>query len=192
MADDMLYAGGSKNFDEKTGTYIDPAPVLPESEPYSSKNSTAIKAATPDVILFDDASLPIESLTSLIFENIGGQEIINMVRSDTIDGTHVDYSPISNLKNLSALYSSKNIINVSGGLEQYFKNFAIRLDIHIPERGTGPLGSSVYIDRLNQDPIQKNRLVVDVVNMKTNEQVDIQVLNSGVYLDGIIDTTEES
>lgn len=171
---------------------IDPTPVLPESSPYSTKSSTAVKAATPDVILFDEASIPIESLSSLIFESLGGQEAINLVRSSTIDGTNVDYSPISNLKKLASAYGPKNITNVSGGLEQYFKNFAIRLDIHIPERGTGPLGASVYIDRNNPDQIQTNRLVVDVTNMKTNEQVEIQVLNSGSYVDGIIDTTEES
>lgn len=171
---------------------VEPTPVLPEAEPYSGKSSTAVKAATPDVILFDDAGIPIEALSSLIFESLGGQEAINLVRSDTIDGTNVDYSPISNLKKLASAYGPKNIMSVAGGLEQYFKNFAIRLDIHTPERGTGPQGSTVYIDRTNADPVQKNRLVVDVINMKTNEQVDIQILNSGTYLDGIIDTTEES
>lgn len=171
---------------------VDPTPVLPETEPYRSKSSTAVKAATPDLILFDEVGIPVEALSSLIFESLGGQEAINIVRSDTIDGANVDYSPISNLKKLASAYGPKNIMSVAGGLEQYFKNFAIRLDIHTPERGTGPLGASVYIDRTNPDPVQKNRLVVDVINMKTNEQVDIQILNSGTYLDGIIDTTEES
>lgn len=192
----MMYKGGSQFFNETTGQYeypeVEPTPTLPESEPYSDKASTAVKAATPDIIIFDDAGIPVEALSSLIFESLGGQEAINLVRSDTIDGANVDYSPISNLKKLASVYGPKNIMSVSGGLEQYFKNFAIRLDIHIPERGTGPQGTTVYIDRNNADPSQKNRLVVDVTNMKTNEQVDIQILNSGTYLDGIIDTTEES
>jgi hypothetical protein len=50
----------------------------------------------------------------------------------------------------------------------------------------------VYIDKNNPDPIQNNRLVIDVVGMKTNEQVEIQILNSGSYLNDIIEFTEES
>lgn len=171
---------------------VEPTPNLPESVPYDPKLDRGIKSATPDIILFDEQGLPVDSIASLIFENIGAQESINIVRNDTIDGANVDYSPISNLKQIAAAYNSKNMLNVPGTLEQYFKNFAIRLDIHIPETGTGPNGLIVYIDKNNPDPIQNNRLVIDVVGMKTNEQVEIQILNSGSYLNDIIEFTEES
>lgn len=171
---------------------VDPTPNLPEAVPYSSKSETGIKSATPDLIIFDDTALPVDNLSSLIFENLGAQESINIIRNDTIDGANVDYSPVSNLKRLAAVYNPKNMMNVPGTLDQYFKNFAIRLDTHVPERGTGPNGNIVYIDRNNQDPLQNNRLVIDVVGMKTNEQVEIQILNAGVYLNDIMESTEES
>lgn len=176
----------------KMSLAVEPTPELPEAVPYESKSDTGVKAATPDIVLFDQSSLPVEGISSLIFEMLGAQESINIIRNDTVDGAFVDYSPVSNLKQLAASYNSKNILNVPGTLEQYFKNFAIRLDIHVPERGTGPNGSSIYIDRVNADPVQKNRMVIDVVNMKTNEQVEIQILNSGTYLNDIIESTEES
>lgn len=171
---------------------VQPVPDTPKAEPSPTDTSKAVKAATPDVIVFDDGALPIDSITAMFFESLGAQEAINIVRNDTIDGANVDYSPISNLKQLAAAYNSKNMLNVPGTLEQYFKNFAIRLDTHVPESGTGPNGSLIYIDRNNPDPIQNNRLVIDVVNMKTNEQIDIQILNSGTYLNDIIEFTEES
>lgn len=171
---------------------VDPVPSMPETQPYVSNASKAVKSATPDVIVFDDGALPIDSITAMFFESLGAQEAINIVRNDTIDGANVDYSPIANLKQLAAAYNSKNMLNVPGTLEQYFKNFAIRLDIHIPESGTGPNRSLIYIDRNNPDPVQNNRLVIDVINMKTNEQIDIQILNSGAYLNDIIEFTEES
>lgn len=171
---------------------VDPVPSLPEAVPYTSKSETGIKAATPDLIIFDDNALPIDDLSSLIFETLGAQESINIIRNDTIDGANVDYSPVSNLKKLAAAYNPKNMMNVPGTLEQYFKNFAIRLDTHIPERGTGPGGVLLYIDRNNPDPLQQGRLVIDVVGMKTNEQVEIQILNAGVYLNDIMESTEES
>lgn len=171
---------------------VDPIPNLPDSIAYSSNSESGIKAATPDLIIFDDGAQGIDGISALLFEQLGAQEAISILRSDTIDGAHVDYSPISNLKKISAAYNSKNMLNVPGTLEQYFKNFAIRLDIHIPEIGTGPNGADMYIDRNNPDPVQNNRLVIDVVNMKTNEQVEIQILNSGNYLDDIMNYTEET
>lgn len=170
---------------------VDPVPILPDSISYTSSSESGIKAATPDLVIFDDGALPIDGISALLFENLGAQEAINIVRSDTIDGAHVDYTPISNLKKISSAYNAKNMLNVPGTLDQYFKNFAIRLDIHIPEIGTGPNGAGMYIDRNNPDQVQNNRLVVDVTNMKTNEQVEIQILNSGIYLDDIINYTEE-
>jgi hypothetical protein len=171
---------------------VDPVPNLPEAVPYESVSEKGVKSATPDLIIFDDTALPIDNLSSLIFENLGAQESINILRNDTVDGANVDYSLVSNLKKISAAYNPKNMMNVPGTLEQYFKNFAIRLETHIPERGTGPGGSIVYIDRNSQDPTQKNRLVIDVVGMKTNEQVEIEILNAGVYLNDIMESTEES
>ena len=170
---------------------VEATPILPESQPYDPNKSSGIKAATPDIIIFDEKNNSVDGLASLIFENLGAQELINLVRSDTIDGKNVDYSPISNLKLLDSQYNSKNMISVSGGLDQFFKNFAIRLDIHLPEVGTGPGGDTVYIDKNNPNDQQRNRLVVDVTNMKTNEQVEIQVLNAGSYLPAIINSTED-
>lgn len=174
---------------------VEPTPPLPEAQPYDQKLETGIKVATPDIILEADVPEVVETVAPLkpmLFESLGAQESLSFVRNDTVDGANVSYSPISNLKQIALAYSPLNMLNVPGTLSQFFKNFAIRLDIHIPESGTGPNGSSLYIDRLNTDPVQKNRLVIDVVNMKTNEQVEIQVLNSGAYVNDIIESTEES
>jgi hypothetical protein len=147
-------------------------------------------------------------MSGLIFEKIGGQELINMTRHDTVDGRNVTYQPISNSSQISDAYSPNNLINISGTLEEYFANFAIRLDTHIPESGTGPLEPQVgatkrtyvYLDTEGTEEgfvdielgINRNSLIVDVINMQENEQVEIQILNSGIYLDDIIESTEES
>jgi hypothetical protein len=176
----------------ETENIVDPIPNLPEAVPYEPKSDKGIRVATPDLIIFDDNALPVDNIISLIFENLGAQESINIIRNDLIDGANVDYSLVSNLKKIAGAYNSKNILNVPGTLEQYFKNFAIRLETHIPEKGSGLNGSIIYIDRNNQDPIQRNKLVIDVVGMKTNEQVEIQILNAGTYLNDIMESTEES
>lgn len=163
---------------------LTPIPPLPEAIPASNKVTKAIKAATPDVVLFNEDAVPVDVMSSLIFESIGGQEIINISRNDIINGKNVIYKTISNLQEIDNSYSSKNIINMDGTLDQYFKNFAIRLETHIPEDGTGPNGETVYID-------EENKLVIDLVSMEKNEQVEIQILDFGIFLNDIIYYSEE-
>jgi hypothetical protein len=181
-------------------------PALPQAP---SEKKKAIRAASPDLVLFNEESLPVDAMSGLIFENIGGQEIINMTRHDTVNGRNVSYELISNNDKISSSYSPNNMINISGNLSEYFANFAIRLDTHIPESGTGPkidpekTNSNrryIYIDTqdisdgfvLANQGIDKNSLVIDLINMKDNEQVEVQILNDGTYLDDIIRYTEES
>jgi hypothetical protein len=203
-----MYLGGSEFFDESTGTYTDgrsdtkdiPAvPNLPESIPQTrTETKKAIKVATPDIVLFNEDSLPIDAMSGLIFEQIGGQELINMTRHDTVNGRNVSYQLLSNNVQLANSYNSNNIMNTPGTLQEYFKNFAIRLDTHVPEYGSGPNGSYVYLENESQWEISTDfgmssgALIVDVMNMKTNEQVEIQILNGGTYLDDIIEFMEES
>jgi hypothetical protein len=198
---------------------VEPVPNVPE---YRSVNSIyqGTKSATPDLILFDDTTLPIEIMTDLLFQNIGGQEIINISRNDIINGQNVRYQLIANTALLSQEYNPKNIFIVPGTLSEYFDNFAIKLSEHIPESGTGPAPYYVGTENSNgctgfpvldkyddtvigcyasfkqaQDAIDKvlapyrdivysdpenGNIVVDVTNMKVNENVEIQILSAGL------------
>jgi hypothetical protein len=171
---------------------IDPTPSMPTTSQIPGSRQQAVKPATPDLIIFNEASQKVDALTNLIFEDIGGQELINILRHDTVMGKDLRYRPISNLKEISYAYNSNNIFTVPGTLDKFFKNFSIRLDVHTVEsrQGTGPNGETLYIDRLSGNPSQHNRLVIDVTNMETNEQVEIQILETGAYLDGIINSEE--
>lgn len=182
------------NFNEQNVVFVilDATPQLPESKKFEGASEKAVKVATPDLILFDEEGLPVDIMTNLIFEQIGGQEIINIARNDIINGQRLSYNLISNAAQVNNAYNPKNIFTVPGTLESYFKNFAIRFEIHIPERGTGPNGEVVYVDKDNLDATKANRLVVDVTNMGINEQVEIQILNSGTALSDILNITEES
>ena len=68
---------------------VNPTPNLPKVVVPDKVLVTDVKPATPDIILFDNESVPIEVMTDLIFENIGGQELINIVRSDIVNGQNV-------------------------------------------------------------------------------------------------------
>lgn len=170
---------------------ISAIPNVPQTNKDSVlRASGGVKPATPDIILFNEDALPVDAMSHLIFENIGGHEIINMLRYDTVDGKNMDYQLIGNMGSLSKAFSPNNMISSTGTLQEYFKNFAIRLDVHQIETLEPNYENVLYIDRVTLP----GSLVLEVTNMKVNEQVELQVLNSGEYLSAIIEATtvEES
>ena len=65
-------------------TPVSSTPNLPTTSPTVATPKPAVKPATTDIILYKDETTPIELMTDLIFENIGGQELINIVRADAL------------------------------------------------------------------------------------------------------------
>lgn len=150
----------------------------------TSNSNTSIKIATPDLMvkLVNESAMQPDIMTDLIFELIGGQEIINISRNDLVNGQNIKYQPIKNLSDISFQYNSKNILSLENTSETVFNNFPIKLETHIPFVGNGPNGTPVYIE-----PTTGN-LVIDVVNMETGEQIEVQIMTSGTLLDDTIYT----
>jgi hypothetical protein len=157
-----------------------------------SAATAATKAATPENITLNNPTLSEDRMVELIFENIGGQELINISRNDIIDGQDVIYSPIKNLKDLYLQYNPNSIIRLESTADTYFKNFSIRLENklpfsgigpnqeELPYKGTGPNGEIVYIDPDTGD------LIINVSNLEPDEQVDVEILSDGEILNGTI------
>jgi hypothetical protein len=131
-----------------------------------------VLTAPLDTILLDN--LEIENLTQLIFEKISGQEIINIARTDTVNGQNVSYQPIKNLFLIQQQYNPNNIINLQTTSDKYFKNFIIKFDEKVPNVGTGPNGEFIYIDPQTGD------LVIDLVNILEGEQIQVEIVTNGV------------
>lgn len=157
------------------------AQATPEApKPTAGSESPSIKIATPDLVLFDNASVPIEVMSDLIFENIGGQELINISRNDMVNGQDVVYQPIKNLTALYLQYNPQNVLALQNTSATYFKNFPIKLENKIPNVGTGPNGEIVYLEQ------ETGNIIINVINLDKDEVVEIQILNSGSILDGTI------
>jgi hypothetical protein len=134
--------------------------------------SQKIKVATPDIILFDDASVPIEVMTDLIFEDIGGHELINIARFDTINGQNISYQPIKNLSLINQQYNPNNIVGLQKTSNLYFSGFAIKLEDKIPRLTNSPDNNPVYMDSLGN-------IVVEAINLNIDDQIEIQIIVSG-------------
>lgn len=136
-------------------------------------NVKQVLTAPIDTILIQDELLPIEIMSDLIFENIGGQELINIARNDTVNGQRLTYQPIKNLYLIQQEYNPNNIINIQTTSDKYFKNFTIKFESKVPNEGTGPNGEFIYIDTLSGD------LIIDFINIEQGEQVQVEIITAG-------------
>jgi hypothetical protein len=173
----QVYFGGSPNFDENTGRYIGPVPQTPPKALVSSSPTPSqTKTAPIDTVLFDDQSMSIEIMTDLIFEDIGGQELLSVSRNDIINGQRVSYSPIKNLGLIQQRYNPNNILKLQSTSDTYFANFAIKFEEKVPLQGNGPNGENVYIEEETGD------LIIETVNMNNDEQIEVQIaINGTIY-----------
>lgn len=152
-----------------------PAPPSPPPPP----PPPPVKTAPIDTILFNDETVDERIVIDLLFENIGGQEILSVARYDTVNGQEVEYQPIQNLNIIQQTYNPNNILKLQKTADKIFANFSIKLDDKVPFVGNGPNGENVYLD-------SNGSIVIDLVNMEADEQVEIQIVQGGtIYEVGI-------
>ena len=168
-ANEKLYGPGGSF----TSTTVSATPLSVTSVSPIKDISSQVKVAGKDVILFDDFSMPVDLMNDLIFEDIGGEELISIARRDTVNGQKISYQPIKNLSYIEQQYNPNNIISLQATSDKYFSNFPIKLDDKIPENPTGPNDSYVYIDTVTGD------LVIETVSLESDEQIEIQIATSG-------------
>jgi hypothetical protein len=157
-----------------SGSNLTATPPAPKPEPIVI--TPPVKTATPDIVLFDDSALPIEVITDLIFENIGGQELISITRSDIVNGQKISYQPIKNLSSIQQQYNPNNILGLQQTANRFFAGFSIKLEDKIPEVGNGLNGENVYFDESTGD------LIIEFVNLSNDEQIETQItVNGTIY-----------
>lgn len=160
--------------------------VLRIPQPTEFTRTNSIKAASPDLLTIKQDDVPVDFMTDILFEDIGGQEILSVSRNDLVNGQKVIYSPIKNVSRISQRFNSNTMFPIPETTQSYFNNFAIKLEERIPDIGTGPNDEIVYID-----PITGN-VVVNVTNMGTTDMVEIQVLSRGDLVSDILYEDTES
>jgi hypothetical protein len=167
-----------RKFSSDSSEYLVARPPTPPTPTPAivSEPTPPVKTAPIDTILFDDAAVPIEIMSDLIFENIGGQELISLVRSDIVNGQKVSYQPIKNLSSIQQQYNPNNILGLQQTANRFFAGFSIKLEDKIPEVGNGPNGENVYFDESTGD------LIIEFINLSNDEQIETQItVNGTIY-----------
>jgi hypothetical protein len=107
--------------------------------------------------------------SNIFFEQLAGQEIINIARHDSINSENILYTPISDLSNIYKKYNPNNILGLQDSSSNYFAKFTLSLYQYIPNYGSGTGGSTTYID-------SSANLVLNFVNIFDHEYVEIQFI----------------
>jgi hypothetical protein len=174
-------SGGGDSGGFSGGGDISPTPPTPQKNMIlSTPPPPPVKTASIDTVLFDDETMPIDIMSDLIFEDIGGQELINIARNDIVNGQTISYQPIKNLSSLQQQYNPNNILSLQQTSDKYFANFSIKLDERIPTTGSGPNGEYVYLEEGTGD------LIIELVNMPSSEQVDVEITLDGTIYQAVL------
>lgn len=156
---------------------VSATPNLPIS---SVRKSSEVKSATPDLIIEDIASIPVEIIQKLILEDIGGQELLLLSRHDTIRGQEVSYRAISNAGDLEFKYSSETILFATESFRNYFRNFPILLESVVPELDENENSPNGYVDLTTGD------VILEFKDLKNGQQIEHQALSSANVFDDTI------
>ena len=157
---------------------------VPASTPTSSV--PAIKVATPELVLFKDEPFPPEMMIDLVFENIGGTEMISIARNDIINGLDIFYNPIKNLSSIYFQYNPQNVLVLQGTIFSIFEGYGLKFEDFVPITGTGPNGEIIYIDEETGD------LYINVKDLKEDLEVKVEIQVTGSsYNDTIYEVNTE-
>ena len=135
-------------------------------------SSRAVKVASPDIVIIDQETLPVELLSKMIFEEIGGQQLLAVSRHDIVNGQQVVYRPISNIAQIAISYNPGNIISVQDPNKDIFGKFFIDLAKRIPAFREVIKKGIVFFDMNNEN------IEILVQNTAVGEEVEVQVLSS--------------
>jgi hypothetical protein len=156
---------------------VSATPSLPSG---SQRKFSEVKSATPDIILEDSSLLPPELMEKLIFENIGGQELLLLSRHDTIGGQEIAYRSISNSRDIDFRYSSETIFFATESFKNYFKNFSILLESVVPEIEGNQYSPNAYVDQESGD------IILEFRDIRSGQQIETQALSSATVFDDTI------
>lgn len=164
---------------------VPPAPTPPApQEQITATPVPAVRSAPIDTVEFIDERFSDELIIDLLFEDVGGQELLTIARNDTVNGQDVVYQPFKNLGILQETYNPTTLLRLQQTSDKFFSNFTINLRDKIPNVGSGENGKNYKLD------LATGEGVIEFINIRPDEQVEVQILSAGIIED--IDLTEST
>ena len=138
-----------------------------------------VRVPSRDVVSIIEESVSVDTITNLLFENIGATELVKFTRHDTVDGINPYYDIISNLSDIKRRYDPASLISLQKPESSFFDIFTIKLDQKIPDQeylDENNLLDYVYID-------ESGNLVIELTNLASDEIIEVEIDSNGTIYD---------
>lgn len=141
------------------------APPPPPPPPPPAATTYSVKQPDVALVQYSPDTLPQELLTDLLFEDVGGTELINIARHDTINGQDVAYSVVRNLSIVNQAFNPNNILAGQAVYSAYTNQYALDIASKINE-------NSIYLD-------DDGNLIVEFSSTNPDEYVEVEMSTDG-------------
>lgn len=151
-------------------------PAITPTQPSSSQPTTNVMTARKPPLDLSEPILDPETAVDLLFQDIGGVELADMMTYGTVSGVNQRFRVITNMNDWRQQYDPTALVSENkpgyGGAIQ----MPIRLSDKIPD------GSFISIERYNPTDVVSDillDLVVILQNMEPDEELEIEVVSDG-------------
>lgn len=147
-----------------------------------------IKLPTRDIVNIEPQLPTISEYERYLFQDIGGTEMINLVRHDTVTGIDVRYVIISDLIKVNIEFDPSLLLINQAKYQSIFNQYAINLSSKVPDENfyeqndidpPSNLITNTYFDGEN--------LIIEFQGVSSTEVVEVEV-----ETDGRIDRVREN
>lgn len=145
-------------------------PAIPKKGPAITKGSK-VKVATSNLFITDERMDKTDQIADAIIEDIGGQEIINISRTDLLNGQNVTYNVIENLASTQRAFDPNELVKLQATSTQFFNSFSLDLNVFTPNYGTGDSGQIVYVDP------DTGNIIINTVNVVSNLVLEVDFVS---------------
>ena len=145
----------------------------PKVQTLGFNKKESVRIATSNLFI-DTGSVPVDYMVGAIFNDIGGQEMINSSPAEILLSDNL--LPISNLADVNSRYNSSNVIPVSDGILSNLNKYDIVLsDYLLPEDETSNTylvqsSPTVYIDS------DYKNIIIELKDIFKDEVVEVEIL----------------
>jgi hypothetical protein len=145
------------------------------SETAVTDASESIRVATPDLIIFDPNSTSADAMSDLIFEDIGGEELIEISRSDLINSANVVFPKIKNVVRVIPQQSIDQMAGYSDTADDDTNNYPLTLSSYVP----------LYIEPVEIDETTGS-IIINTTGMTPDLQIEVQFVANAKLFDDTI------
>lgn len=142
----------------------------------------AIKIPSRDIVNIEPNATSFSEIDFLLFRQIGGTELITMVKNDTVSSEDTIYSIISDVNKTKISFDPSLLLTNKASYDSVFNGYQIKLTEKIPEESAYEQVDPAYIPEYNlltNAYWDGENLIIEVENFRDTELLQVNIQSDG-------------